>query len=627
VNRHVVVGTAGHVDHGKTALVKALTGTDTDRWAEEKRRGITIDLGFARLNLSDGLTASIVDVPGHEDFVRNMVAGATGVDVALLVVAADEGVMPQTAEHLAILEFLGVRAGVVAISKTDLAEPDWLDLVVTDVMERVSTSSVAWESPVHWSAVTDQGREELLGALSRAAERATLRSDDDLFRMPVDRVFSIPGAGTVVTGTSWSGTVAVGSFVRVMPGDTRARVRSVEVHGESRERAEPGRRTALALPGTERDDIARGSVVVSDETWRECSVIDVMLTLLPDVKPITQRSRVRLHLGTAEIMARVTPERGDIAPGSTAAARLRLEQPVVARWGDRGVIRSYSPIDTVGGCVVVDPFPPLRPRRPVKLERRLVRDPAERARTVIELAGWHGVAPADLPVRVGVHPSEVQALVAELGRSGVTEIGGQLLGQSVLDEARRGTLGAIADYHGAHRLEPGMPRELARSVLSIPSYADAVHGLLVEAGDVVLEAETIRLAQFTATLSDGQRELTKAILRVLEAEGARGATEAELAEAVGTSGIREVAGFMLREGRIVRVGPDRYYEVGAVERLRDQILGYMREHGRATPAQLREITSLTRKYLIPILEWLDTAGYTRRDGDARRLGPAAPKVG
>ncbi|MGD2135847.1 MAG: selenocysteine-specific translation elongation factor, partial [Gemmatimonadales bacterium] len=294
MTRHVVVGTAGHVDHGKTALVQALTGIDTDRWEEEKRRGITIDLGFAALELEGGLRASIVDVPGHEDFVRNMVAGATGVDVAFLVVAADEGVMPQTVEHLAILEFLGVRTGVVVISKTDLADDEWLELVLQDVAERVESSSIAWQDPVHFSAVTGAGADQVRQALARAAARAVERAADDLFRLPVDRVFSVPGAGTVVTGTVWSGSVATGDAVRLLPGDAQSRVRSIQVHDQPRERAEPGRRSALALPDIDRQTAGRGTVAVADPGWRTTSVIDALVTLLPERRPLSQRSRVRV---------------------------------------------------------------------------------------------------------------------------------------------------------------------------------------------------------------------------------------------------------------------------------------------------------------------------------------------
>ena len=307
MERHAVIGTAGHVDHGKTALVKALTGIDTDRWEEEKRRGITIDIGFAHFRLNDKMLASVVDVPGHEDFVRNMVAGATGVDVALLVVAADEGIMPQTIEHLAILEFLGVATGVVAVTKVDLAEPEWLELVVDDIRDRLDGTTVQWEPPQAVSVKTGVGLDALRDALGRAAQRAVERTPDDLFRMPVDRSFSVAGAGTVVTGTTWAGTIQTGATVRVLPVDVSSRVRGVEVHGATATRADPGRRTALALVGVDRAAVGRGSTVVSDDAWRASRTVDAAVTLLAHARPLTQRSRIRVHVGTAEVMARVTP--------------------------------------------------------------------------------------------------------------------------------------------------------------------------------------------------------------------------------------------------------------------------------------------------------------------------------
>jgi len=623
MRKHVVVGTAGHVDHGKTALVRALTGTDTDRWEEEKRRGITIDLGFARLPLTDDLIASIVDVPGHEDFVRNMVAGAAGVDVALLVIAADEGVMPQTVEHLAILEFLGVRSGVVALTKVDLVESDWFELVEADVVDRIADSSVHWESPVSFSATTGVGTEELKGALIQAAAQAVQRSADDLFRMPVDRVFSAAGAGTVVTGTTWSGTVATGDDVRVLPGESHARVRSVEVHGEARQQAEPGRRTALALPGVEKGDASRGCVVVTDTGWNETGTIDAMVTLLPEARALSQRSRLRLHLGTAEVMARVTPAADEVAPGGTAAVRLRLEQPVVARSGDRGVLRSYSPIRTIGGCVVVDPMPPQRPRRPQALPDRAVADPAARLAAFVALEGWTGLRLGDLPVRVGVHPSEVAEVVVKAGALGVVAVGDRLFSQAVLHEARRTTLEALEVHHRDRPLDPGMPRELLRSVLRNPDLSDHVWAELGGEGGVAADGGFIRLSSFRPAVSEKEERWVMAIRQALGDAGPHGRTVEELVEVAPQSSVRDLAEYLVRDGMAVRVGRDRFYSLEAARELRDAILEEVRERGRAMPAELRDKTGLTRKYLIPFLEWLDGTGHTIRDGDGRRLGPAA----
>jgi selenocysteine-specific elongation factor len=624
VSRHVVVGTAGHVDHGKTALVKTLTGTDTDRWAEEKRRGITIDLGFAVLDLGEGLAASIVDVPGHEDFVRNMVAGATGIDVALLVVAADEGVMPQTEEHLAIIEFLGVHTGVVAITKVDLAEPDWLELVESDVSERLAVSTIEWEPAVRFSAVTGEGAEDLTRALATAAARAVGRSTDDLFRMPVDRVFSVAGAGTVVTGTTWSGAVAVGDDVRVLPGDGTSGVRSVEVHGEARERAEPGRRTALALRSLERADLARGAVVVADPSWRATSALDVMVTLLDSApRPLTQRSRVRLHIGTAEILARVTPAAGEIAPGQTGAVRFRLETPAIARWGDRGVVRTYSPMHTVGGFVVVDPWPPRRPRRPVELEARTAVDPVARLRALVMLEGKRGVGLSELPVRLGIHPEQVNGIVERVTELGVLAIGDLLLLQQVVEDSRQQLEEALGAYHREHSLDPGMPRELLRAALDLPQLADYLEEGLAHEGWIVLEGGTARLASFQPTLTARQEGWSARIGTALADAGYEGRSPQELREDVPEAEVVPLAEYMVRQGTAARVGKERYYDRAALERLRDDIVEEVGRLGRASPAELRARTGLTRKYLIPVLEWLDGAGFTLRDGDARRLGPAA----
>src|SRR5213592_1374149 len=336
--RRFVIGTAGHIDHGKTALVKALTGVDTDRWEEEKRRGITIDLGFAPLPLDDAIQASVVDVPGHEGFVRNMLAGATGIDVALLVIAADEGIMPQTEEHLAIVELLGVRRGIPVITKRDLVEPDWLDLVRTEVTERLQGSRVHWAPPVATSSVTRQALDELQAALRLVAQDLVERPADDLFRLPIDRVFAVAGAGTVVTGSTWSGSVAVGESVRLLPLGRDARVRSIEVHGESAARAVPGRRTALALVGVDKSELARGDVAVTGPGWHATGMLDAAVELLRGAhKPLASRTRVRVHLGTAEVLARVVQTRA-IGPGETGPARLMLETPLVARGGDRFVL-------------------------------------------------------------------------------------------------------------------------------------------------------------------------------------------------------------------------------------------------------------------------------------------------
>jgi selenocysteine-specific elongation factor len=620
VSRHLVIGTAGHVDHGKTALVKALTGVDTDRWEEEKRRGITIDLGFAALSLADEVSASIVDVPGHEDFVRNMVAGATGIDLALLVIAADESVMPQTVEHVAILDFLGVQRGVVALTKADLVDAAWLDLVRAEAAERLATSRVRWQAVVPVSAVTGAGLVELMEALRHTARDLPERPADDLFRLPVDRAFSVAGAGTVVTGTTWSGAVRVGDEVVVWPGSRAARVRGVQVHGVARPTAEPGRRTALALTGLAREAVGRGSVVVRGGNWHESARLDVLLTLLPQSPTLTQRSRVRVHLGTAEVLARVTPAGDRIAPGATQAARLRLEQALVARWGDRLVIRSYSPVTTIGGAVVADPWPTDRPRRPSGLER-LLEEPAQRLCAAVAARGAHGLPLAELPVRLGLKPADVPGLLEHVGTTRVARVAERLLDAATIERLRRRTLDALATFHCDEPLAPGMPREALRGAIGDPEVADHVLAALAAAGAVVLDGVTARLASHTVTLDEGATRLAATIGNALRDAGSEGKTAGELATAGNPTTVATLLDHLVRTGVIVRIGRDRYLDRGALARVLDGVAAVLRDGGEIAPSDLRERLGLTRKFSIPLLEWLDGQGYTVRVGDLRRAGP------
>ena len=619
--RRFVIGTAGHIDHGKTALVKALTGVDTDRWEEEKRRGITIDLGFAPLPLDDSIQASVVDVPGHEGFVRNMLAGSTGIDVALLVIAADEGIMPQTEEHLAIVELLGVRRGIPVITKRDLVDGEWLDLVQSEVSARLGASRVRWEAAVATSVMTGQGLDDLRDALRRVAGDLVERPADDLFRLPIDRVFAVAGAGTVVTGSTWSGSVAIGDAVQLLPLGREARVRSIEVHGQKAERAVPGRRTALALVGVDKSELARGDVAVTGAGWRATTLIDVAAELLPTArKPVTSRTRVRVHLGTAEVLARAvqTPA---IAPGGRGVARLVLETPVVARGGDRFVLRSFSPVTTIGGGVVLDPFAPARTR----LRRRRLaveQGPAARLGVLAVEAGLMGLATDSLAVRLGVSPARVTAIIAEAREAVLTSGETVVDRQAVVAEASRLTE-VVRRYHEEHPLDPGMSLQALRAAVGTPAppsaVTDAVLEFAVKSGTLEVTGSVARQPRWRPALDARASDASEKLARRLADARWQVPTVAELEREFPGFPVRALLSHFARTGTAEPIDAERYAAKGALAEFRAALEAALAELGSATPAVLRDRLGLTRKYLIPLLEWADRRGVTRRAGDARVL--------
>ena len=615
-----VVGTAGHIDHGKTALVKALTGVDTDRWEEEKRRGITIDLGFAPLPLPNGIKASVVDVPGHEGFVKNMLAGATGIDVALLVIAADEGIMPQTEEHLAIVELLGVRRGIPVLTKRDLVDDEWLTLMRSEVAKRLSRSPVRWSAPVAVSALKSEGLEDLRKALVEVVEDLRERPVDDLFRLPIDRVFALPGAGTVVTGSTWSGTVAAGTNVRLLPLNREVRVRSIQVHSQDAHEARPGRRTALALVGVDKEELARGHVAVTGTGWTATQTLDVALELLPSVKkPLAIRTRIRVHLGTAEVLARVAQVRA-IAPGETALTRLMLEHPLVARGGDRFVVRSFSPVTTIGGGTVLDPFPPKRPR---VSERGLALDqaPAERLTRFVDEAGLAGVAVPTLAVRLGVRPSDVPRTIETAGK-GILHVGETLVARRALAQEIDRLAAVVAAYHEEHPLDPGLSLQAMRAAVHAPApVLDLLveHGVKKQAWELTEGGAAVRKPGWQAALQARAGAASGRLAQRLAEARWQIPTVAELEKEFSDPSVPALLAHLAREGSVERVDQERYALKQALEEFRRAVEETLRELGAATPAQFRDRLGLTRKYLIPLLEWADRRGITARKGDTRVL--------
>jgi selenocysteine-specific elongation factor len=610
----VIIGTAGHIDHGKSTLVTALTGRPMDRLAEERRREITIELNFAPFDLGHGRMAGIVDVPGHEDFIRTMVAGASGIDLVLLVVAADEGIMPQTEEHLAILEQLQIPAGIPVITKADLADPEWLELVSLELSERVATSRIDFESPVAVSARTGDGIAELRERLASRAAALIGKPPADAFRMPIDRVFSLAGVGTVATGTAWSGRLAAGDSVLALPSGLRGRVRSLESYGHAVDRSEPRARTAVGITGIERDAIGRGDVLVTDELpWAATSALDVEIALQPDAaRALRSRTRVRLHLGTAEVMARVLP-RAPIEPGETGIARLSLERPVVARGEDRFVIRSYSPVTTIGGGRVLDPLPPRR--RTVWPAGLVSPQPAERFGAALARRP-DGIPARALPILLGLPP----AAAAEVARG---EHSARLLGdlwvtKEVVEEVGARALATLRDYHREHISEVGMPLETLRHSLHARDViVEAALTDFARSGRLRRVDGVVALAGFVARVAGGDAEIDR-VVGILENANLTPPSVAELERSTGRRDLLAMLRLAAARGRVEAVERDRYYTREALNRF-TAVLNDVGRQGEIVPATLRDRLGITRKYLIPLLEWADGRGITVRVGEGRRL--------
>ncbi len=617
----MILGTAGHVDHGKTALVRALTGVDTDQLAEEKRRGITIELGFAPLRLSDDLLLGVVDVPGHEAFVRTMLAGATGIDLALLVVAADEGVMPQTREHLEILRLLGTSGGVVALTKVDLVDAEWLALVEEELRLALARTPLENAAIVRTSVTTGAGLDSLRRQLLEAARAVLPRSVDDLFRLPVDRAFTVRGTGTVVTGTVWSGTLSRDAQVIILPAGLRARVRGIEMHGEPVAEARAGARAAVALAGVEVSEAPRGTVLVSDPVWRASTLLTAEVTLLPSAPGVVgPRRRLQFHLGTAVSEARVVAAGGALVPGERRQVRVVLAQPAIARAGDRFILRSGSPMVTMGGGVVNDPLPGRARPRPW---RRGASSPEERLSMLIELEGQTGLSIAELPVRLGAPSLEVERLIRDAGISYVW-VGDRLFPAGHLGEIRTRLLALVDAFHAAEPLEPGVPLHLLRSRLGAAgALADRVIGPLVAEGLLCTGGAVVARAGWAARPSMEQQRRMGQLEEAFREAGREPPTVDELAVEFGRE-VGPLLRYLERQGVLIRVETERYYDRSSLKGMMDSLRGAMQGGEPVGPAALREVLGVSRKYLIPFLEFCDRTGVTERRGDGRVLRNLPP---
>ncbi len=634
--KHIVMGTAGHVDHGKTALIKRLTGVDTDRLKEEKRRGITIELGFASLTLPDGRILGVVDVPGHERFVRHMVAGAAGIDLVVMVIAADEGVMPQTREHLQICTLLGIKKGFVALTKIDMVDQEWLTLVREDVREFLRGTFLDGVPVVPVSSLTGAGFPELVATIARVADDLEAAADVGLFRLPVDRVFTMKGFGTVVTGTLISGRVAIGEEVEVSPVGLRAKVRGLQVHNRAVESAEAGQRTAVNLQGVDRAVIARGYLLAAPGALIASQRLDCIYRhLAGSGRNLKNRTLVRFHTGTSEEMARIILlDRNELEPGGEGYSQIVLETPLAAVAGDRFVVRSSSPVTTIGGGTIVDPLP-VKHKRSVEAvleEFRILDggDPASRVAVVMARSGIGGITESSLVVRTGIRRVELRRLLEGMFSSRTAYLvdrdEARVLSGPVYADLLARISGELTAYHKRFPLKEGLSREELRTTLGMGDGAgQKIFGMalreLEKRGELVAEKEHLRLAGHQVQLEGEMEDLRGKLAAMYRESGLAPPTLKEVLERF-PDRKKEIASLirvMTQEGELVRISEDLNFHRDAVAGIREEYRKLLVRDGKATPASFRELTGLSRKFIIPLMEYFDMTKLTMRAGEHRIL--------
>jgi selenocysteine-specific elongation factor len=615
--KNIIVGTAGHIDHGKTALVKALTGIDADRLEEEKRRGITIDIGFAHLQLTPSLRLGFVDVPGHERFVKNMLAGVGGIDLVLFVVAAEESIKPQTREHFDICRLLGIRDGIVAITKSDLADADIIELVRLEMEEFVAGSFLERAPIVPVSSVTGGGLDQLRRELTHAAERVPQKDESGHFRLPVDRSFSVRGFGTVITGTLVSGSVRKEQEVELYPVGRRLRVRNIQVYGAAAEEARAGERTALNLTDIEPAAIERGMTLAAPGRFHPVRVLDCHLELLPSAKPLKHRAPVHFHAGTAEIEAEVRLLSGAamMQPGESAFVRIALREPALLLPGDRFIIRKFSPVITIGGGTVVE-ISGVRRQTPEKLAAAASASAAGRVALAVRQSP-HGLDFPALVARTGLTERDLQAAAQSSGLVYLAQPQPWLLDRAWFEAAARTVTGTVRDYHKRNPLQPGIPKQdlRGRDLAAAPPFV--LDAIIAAAKELAAEGEIVRLKTHRLVLKQDEEQARSAIESAFERAGL---AVPALPEVLAKSGIesaraRSVLQILLREKKLVKVSEDLVFHCTALDRLRGMLAG--RRATRFNVGAFKDWTGISRKYAIPLLEYLDREHVTRREGDER----------
>ena len=636
--KQIILGTAGHIDHGKTSLIKALTGIDTDRLKEEKLRGITIELGFASLDLPSGQHLGIVDVPGHEKFVKNMVAGATGIDIVTMVIAADEGVMPQTREHMEICTLLGINHGFVVLTKSDLVDEEWLELVTEDVREFTRGTFLEDKPMVPVSSVTGQGIPEFLKILDETSTGVPPRSSAGIFRLPVDRVFTMKGFGTVITGTLVSGNIRVGDTIMVYPSAITSKVRGIQVHNQSVNSAEAGMRTAINFQGLERASVSRGNVLARPGDLKSSYMVDISFHFLgSNKKRLKNRTLVRLHTGTSEVLGNlVLLDTEELLPGTSTIVQLRLDSPVVVVKDDRFVIRSYSPVRTIGGGHVVNPIPIKHKRFKPDVTEGLKGLSDSTPEDVIAHHAveslYKGVTFSDLKIMTNMPDKQLDQILQDLlSKRTIILVDKEnriFIHHSTFEKLKQEFTHYMGNYHRAKPLKAGMPKEeLKTKLLSAPSSKLFNMTLIqmIKDRQIIAEENIVRLASHRVSLAVDQSDIRQKILKAYKESGLTPPYFRDLSKTMGVDPTqsKDVLMLLIDEGLIVKVKEDLYFHTAAIDDLKKRLVTYLENHEEITTPQLKDMTGVSRKYLIPLIEHFDAKNITLRVGDTRRLRRAA----
>jgi selenocysteine-specific elongation factor len=629
---HIIVGTAGHIDHGKTALVKALTGIDADRLKEEKERGITIDIGFANLRLDDRTTIGFIDVPGHERFVKNMLAGVGGIDAVMLVIAADESVMPQTREHLDICSLLHIKRGLTVLTKIDATDPDLVDLVEIEVHEFLKGSFLEAAPVIRVSSVTGEGIPRLVTALQTIAREVPGKDDSQIFRLPIDRAFTMKGFGTVVAGTLIAGRVRTDDEVEILPGRRGARVRGIQVHGESVAEARAGQRTALNLQRLELDEVERGMVVTPPGIFAPSVAFDVHVELLPSAPaPIVRRKRIRFHIGTAEVMGYVVLlGQDELQPGQAAFAQVLLERPAFALPGDRFIIRQYSPMLTLGGGEILDGRPERHRRSDPTVAERLeiLHESPLNARiaSLIQGAGARAMDMEELIGRLGLGRDQVERSVDELASEGsVRDIGETprvVVAAATLEDAATVLLKAVREFHQSEPLTKGIGREdlKGRTLRNAsPLLFRAALDHLVDTQQITLDQDIVHEYGRVVTLAGEEARMREQLETRFRALGLQAPSADEIIRdlQLDRTPARKILQLMVKEQAVVKISEGMLVDRSALQKLIDDVRALKPAQTRFGVKEFKELTGLSRKFAVPLLEYLDTQRVTRRVGDER----------